>query len=331
MELTPLRYLIRIAEERHVTRAARKLGVSQPALSAMLRKLEAELGTALLDRTGRGVELTAAGREFLVHARDAVLRADAGVDAVKQMSGLQRGSIRVGGGATATTYLLPRVVWAVRKAHPGLRFYVREAGSATVAAAVIAGELDVGIVTLPMPLEARQELLVINLVDDELRLIVPPSAMGRGGAKGTASGAAGGSAHGATASATTSGRGVRGAKQGGTFAWKDLRGEPIVAFEAGTAVREIIDAASARAGVTLDVVMELRSIESIKQMVAAGIGVGFVSRFALRAGEGLSATDGRLSRKLAIVRRRDRTPSAAAATFERQLLASVQGEGAGRG
>ncbi|MBL8756933.1 MAG: hypothetical protein JNK35_00720, partial [Phycisphaerae bacterium] len=96
-------------------------------------------------------------------------------------------------------------------------------------------------------------------------------------------------------------------------------GEPVVAFEAGTAVRAVIDEASHAAGVTLNVAMELRSIESIKRMVAAGIGVGFVSRFALAEGEGLACRDGKLSRRLALVRRRDRVPSPAVAAFERLL------------
>ena len=114
----------------------------------------------------------------------------------------------------------------------------------------------------------------------------------------------------------------RGATPG--FRWKDLEGESLVGFEAGSAVREVIDRASAAAGVRLDVVMELRTIEGIKQMVAAGIGVGFVSRFALREGEGLACRDGRLARKMAIVKRGDRGLSAAAQEFERILVSSVR-------
>lgn len=292
MELTPLRYFRVIAQHGHMTKAARALGVTQPTLSAMLKKLEAEVGADLLHRTGRGVELTEAGRVFLRHAEDAVRRADAGLAAVRQLVGLETGSIRVGGGATATTYLLPPVVSAVRKAHPGLRFYVREAGSNAVSGAVRSGELDMGIVTLPLSPVDAPDLLVIPLVADEFRLIVP----GRhrlGDSRG-----------------------------GGTFRWKDLEGESVVAFEAGAAVREMIDRAASAAGITLRVVMELRSIESIKQMVKAGIGVGFVSRFALDDGEGLKCRDGRLARGLALVRRRDRVPSPAGAVFEKALRAS---------
>jgi DNA-binding transcriptional LysR family regulator len=299
VELTTLRYFRAIARIGHMTRAAGELGVSQPALSASLKKLESEVGAQLLHRTGRGVELTEAGRTFLTYADDAVRRAEAGVRAVRQLAGLEAGSIRVGGGATATTYILPPVVSRIRRRHEGLRFYVREAGSTAVAAAVVSGELDLGIVTLPIAGSGghgKPDLLTLPLVEDELRLVVPPDhrLAGRRG-----------------------------------FRWSDIANEPVIAFEAGTAVRTLIDQASLAAGVSLSVVMELRSIESIKQMVAAGIGVGFVSRFALIGGrgegpaEGLTCREAKLSRSLAIVRKADRIPSPAAAEFEKELVKSV--------
>jgi DNA-binding transcriptional LysR family regulator len=322
VELTPLRYFKAIAEARHMTRAAEALGVTQPALSAMLKKLETEVGTPLFHRTGRGVALTEAGEAFLAYAEEALRATDAGVKAVRQLVGLETGSIRIGGGATATTYLLPPVVSAFREKHPALRFYVREAGSSAVAAAVISGELDLGIVTVPFKgkwsLPGAADLLSIPLVEDELKLIVPP------------------------AKRTSPERERRFVRPGfarpddgdtrprspifdpasKAFRWKDLSGIPFVSFEAGTAVRELIDSAAKASGVTLDVVMELRSIESIKSMVAAGIGVGLVSRFALD-GTGLPCRDGKLSRMLAIVRRRDRIPSRAAGEFERMLIAAL--------
>jgi DNA-binding transcriptional LysR family regulator len=309
VELTTLRYFRAIARIGHMTRAAGELGVSQPALSASLKKLESEVGAQLLHRTGRGVELTEAGRTFLSYADDALRRAEAGVRAVRQLAGLEAGSIRIGGGATATTYILPPVVSRIRRRHEGLRFYVREAGSTAVAAAVVSGELDLGIVTLPIAGSGghgKPDLLTLPLVEDELRLVVPPDhRLAKGGAGG----------------------GPGGKKQ---FRWSDIANEPVIAFEAGTAVRSLIDQASLAAGVSLSVVMELRSIESIKRMVAAGIGVGFVSRFALgggrgggEVGEGLSCREARLSRSLAIVRRADRIPSPAAAEFEKELVKSV--------
>lgn len=296
MELTSLRYFKAIATGGHMTRAAQALGVTQPALSAAIKKLEREVGALLLHRTGRGVELTDAGRTFLIHAEEAIRQADAGVRAVRELVGLERGSVRIGGGATATEYLLPPVVSAVRRDHPGLRFSVREAGSNAVALAVLSGELDLGIVTLPVDVPGADELARTSLVEDELRLIEPTTVGG------------------------TSQAAVR--KPEG-FRWKELSGQPIVGFEAGSAVRGVIDAAAAKGGVTLNYVMELRSIEGIKRMVAAGIGAGFVSRFALGAGEGRACREGKLARRLVIVKRRDRVLSTAASEVERRLLGSV--------
>ncbi|MBN8599110.1 MAG: LysR family transcriptional regulator [Planctomycetes bacterium] len=289
MELTQLRYFREIARAGHMTKAARTLGVSQPALSAMLRKLEAEVGTSLLHRTGKGVELSEAGKVFLRHADESVRRADEGLHEVRRLSGLETGSIRTGAGATAASYILPSVVSDMRRAHPGLKFYVREMGSSAIVEAILNGELDLGIVTLPVRAVGAKQLVLRSLVDDELRLITPPRHKL---AKET------------------------------SFRWSDLKGESVIGFEAGSAVREVVDAAAASSGITLDVVMELRSIQSIQQMVAAGVGVGFVSRLsdAPKRLPSLTPKGEPLIRELAIVRRSDHTPSTAVAEFERRLL-----------
>lgn len=292
MELTSLRYFKAVANAGHMTRASHALGVTQPALSAAIKKLEGEVGASLLHRTGRGVEVTEAGRVFLVYAEETLRQAEGGVRAVRELVGLERGSVKIGAGATATEYLLPPVVSAVRRDHPGLKFTVREAGSNAVALAVLSGELDLGIVTLPVEVPGGDALARTPLVEDELRLIESGGAGGGTRAEG--------------------------------FRWKELTGQPIVGFEAGSAVRGVIDAAAAKAGVSLNYVMELRSIEGIKRMVAAGIGAGFVSRFALGASEGRVCREGKLARRLVIVKRRDRGLSTAAGEVERRLLGSVQ-------
>jgi len=296
VELTTLRYFRTIAATGHLTRAARELGLSQPALSAMLKKLEAEIGTELFHRRGRGIELSEAGRLFLTHTNEALRAAEAGVEAVRDFVGLEKGTIRIGGGATATSYLLPPVMRAARKRYPNILFFVREAGSTQVAQAVLAGELDLGIVTLPLDSGVlgpdADRLIRVPLTDDELKLIAPPK--------------------------------FEIAMNATTFRFRDLASATVVGFEAGSAVRNLIDRAAAKAGVTLNYAMELRSIEAITRMVAAGIGVGFVSRFALPPGGGLSCADGALKRALAIVRLRTRTPRSAPKELERLLLESVK-------
>ncbi|MDF1810505.1 MAG: LysR family transcriptional regulator [Phycisphaerales bacterium] len=287
MELRTMRQISAIAEHKHMTRAAQELGVSQPALSAALRKLEEEVGTELFHRTGHGVELTEAGRVFIEHAQITLRAAAQTREAVRSLVGLETGSIRVGAGATATGYLLPSAIHSVRDEYPGLRFSIREAGSSAVADGVISGELDLGIVTLPVIHPRSDELMILREITDELRLIVPK------------------------------GHRLDGKR---SFQWSDLEGEAVVAFEAGSAVREMIDTAAIKHGVNLEVVMELRSIESIVQMVNAQIGVGFVSKYGLPDKAGLRARGDELKRGLGIIRRRDRFLSHAAGAFERALL-----------
>jgi DNA-binding transcriptional LysR family regulator len=288
MELTPLRYVLAIADARHMTRAAERLGVAQPTLSSALSKLEAELGAPLFHRTGRGVEPTEAGLVFLEEAERAVRAADAGREAVRRVVGLDEGRLRIGGGATAVAHLLPPVISRFRSEHPGIRFSVREAGSSDIARSIAAGELDLGVVTLPIRVPGGDDLLTVAKSEDELLLVVPP------------------------------GHPLAGER---SFRWAQLAGEPLVVFEAGSAVRRAIDEAAERAGATLTVVMELRSIDAITRMVESGVGPGFVSRFALPAGApGLACADEPLRRTLGVVRRSDRIPSPAAQRFEELLL-----------
>jgi len=290
MELTTLRQFVAIARAGHVTRAARALGVAQPTLSASLRKLEAELGADLMHRTSKGVVLTEAGEAFLQHAEAALAQADAGVEAVRELAGLRRGVIRVGGGATAVGYLLPEPIRDFRAAHPDIQLYLREAASREVARAVRRGELDLGIVTLPLDADDASELMIVGERDDELRLATPP--------------------------------GHRLASRE-SFRWADLEGEPIIGFEAGSSIRRVIDTAAADAGVTLNVVMELRAIDIMIRMVSVGVGLAIVSDLALESPAGerspvraLRSPDGRLVRRLALIRRSDFTPSSAVAAFE---------------
>lgn len=290
MELTPLRYLRAIADAGTMTVAAQRLGLSQPTLSAAVRKMEAKLGVDLFSRTGRGLTPTEACLVLLEHADRAVRSVDAGVRAVRALAGLEAGTVRVGAGATVVTYLLPGVVQRFRQRYPDLRVSVREAGSSQVAEALLKGELDLGVVTLPVNVPGGGDLMTVARTADELRLIVPP------------------------------GHALAGQTE---FAWADLAREAVVGFEAGSSVRAVIDQAAAAHGVGLEVVVELRSIEGIARMVRAGVGVGFVSRMALGSGSGLGCRDGRLVRPLALVRRRDRSLSPAAGEFETALMASM--------
>ena len=286
MELAPLRSFLAIAREGHMTRAARTLHLTQPAVSAQIARLEEDLGTPLFHRTPKGMALTEAGTLFRRHVKAAFLWLEDGRAAVQGLADLTHGALEIGAGATATTYLLPPLLREFHERHPGVQIHVREQGSHNVVDAVLAGALDLGVVTLPVDPSAR--VSTIPWVDDELRLIVPPG---------------------------------HGLSDQRTYRIRDLDGQPLVLFEAGSAVRRLIDQALKDGNAEVEIVMELRSIESIKQMVAQGIGSAFVSQHALADGEGLRSSQSRLRRTLAAVHRSDRAPSAAAQAFLKLMRA----------
>src|SRR5277367_1125756 len=96
MEIRQLEYLVAVAEEGNFTRAAEKLLVSQPGVSAQIRRLERELGQELLDRSGRAVRPTAVGEAVLLHARAALAAVDGARLAVSELTGLLRGRAAIG-------------------------------------------------------------------------------------------------------------------------------------------------------------------------------------------------------------------------------------------
>lgn len=285
-----LETFLAIVEEGTITKAARRLHLTQPAVSTQLARLEEEVGQRLFDRLATGVELTEAGRIYERYVREAVGRLEDGRAALDELIGLKQGSLAVGGGATATTYLLPPILGRFHGQYGGIRFFVREQSSQQSVREVLAGELDLAIVTLPLgPTESggSARLKVVPWVEDELRLLVPPKHR---------------------------------MSDQVSFRWEELDQVPLVLFEAGSAVRAIIDRRVAAAQIDVDIVMELRAIESIKQMVAQGIGAGFVSQYALgREERGLRCVDDPIRRELAVIYRSDRTLSPAAESFLRIL------------
>ncbi|MCA9570389.1 MAG: LysR family transcriptional regulator [Myxococcales bacterium] len=138
---------LHVVEQGTFTAAARAAHLTQPALSASIRRLEEPLGGPLFLRDRRGALLTDAGRALLPHARAARAAVDEGRAAVAEVLGLAKGEVTLGAGATATTYLLPRVLGAFLRRHPGVRYRLREIGTPGVVEAVREGSLDLGIAT----------------------------------------------------------------------------------------------------------------------------------------------------------------------------------------
>ncbi|MEN9797735.1 MAG: hypothetical protein RL653_1431 [Pseudomonadota bacterium] len=289
MDLVLLESLLAVAEHKTVTKAARALAVTQPALTRRLQQLEQAMGAPLLQRSKRGAALTEAGRVVAEEGRLIVERYGRLREAVRARQGIQTGLVRLGGGATAVSFLLPATIAEFGKQHPGVRFEVREEGSRAVEEDVLAERLELGIVTLPI---RSRELEVRPLRSDRIVLIAGashPLARRR------------------------------------RVEVKDLDGQGLVGFESGSAIRRLIDDALRDAGAAVHVQMELRSVAAILEMVAHTPLLAFVSQLGVQ-GMGrelgvrmLEVRGLNIERRLAVISKRGRPLSPAASAFSALL------------
>ena len=150
MELRHLRYFIALAEELHFGRAARRLHLSQPPLSMQIKALEAEIGTQLLTRTRRRVELTAAGAMFLRDARDILARVEQATASARRVGRGEIGELAIGFVTIADYNVLPRVLSEFRAQHPEVRLTLREATTDAQLRELAEQRIDIGFVLAPI-------------------------------------------------------------------------------------------------------------------------------------------------------------------------------------
>lgn len=149
MNLRDLRYFIALADTRHFGQAAARTFVSQPTLSGQLRKLEEELGVALFERTTKSVALTPLGEALLPHARRAVEEADALAQHARAHRDPLAGPLRVGAIPTLAPYLVPLILAPLRKRDPGLKLVLSEEMTAVLLERLRRHELDVILIATP--------------------------------------------------------------------------------------------------------------------------------------------------------------------------------------
>jgi DNA-binding transcriptional LysR family regulator len=150
VELRQLRYFVAVAEERHFGRAAKRLRLSQPPLSAQIKGLEEELGVKLFQRSTRQVALTDAGRTFLERAEGILEAVEEAKEAAKGADEGVRGRLEIGFISSATLGLLPPAIRLFRERFGGVEIELRELTSAQQIDALYAGEIRVGLVRLPL-------------------------------------------------------------------------------------------------------------------------------------------------------------------------------------
>jgi LysR family hydrogen peroxide-inducible transcriptional activator len=170
MELNQLRYFVAVAELASFTKAAARCSVSQPSLSQQIQKLEKELGLQLLDRLGRRIKLTEAGQAFYERATVALDAIDDARSSVRDGQEWQTGTVSIGAIHTVAPYLLPDVVRRITKQFPRAQIVVQERLTDELVADCLGGELDVGIVALPI---AERRLRTEALFSEPLVAVVP--------------------------------------------------------------------------------------------------------------------------------------------------------------
>jgi DNA-binding transcriptional LysR family regulator len=293
MTLRQFEVFLAVARARSFRRAAEAFHLSQPALSQHVRELEAELGARLFDRLGRTVHLTEAGRILEDHLTRLLATLSDARHAIGDLQGLRRGTLTIGASTTPGIYVLPGVLGVFRRRYPGIEVALQLGNSEQIAALVHAGELDLGVVGDggTSPAEAGQGARV----EDELVLIVSP-----------------------------------------THAWAhrpyirpdELVGQPLLLREPGSATRRVTERALAAAGAAYRPGMVLAHTEAIKQGVLAGLGVAFVSVYAIQGEQAtgwlraIRVRGLRIRRQFHLIHHERRRLSAAAGTFM-EILATT--------
>jgi LysR family transcriptional regulator, low CO2-responsive transcriptional regulator len=245
MTMRQLEVFLAVARAQSFSRAAERIHLSQPTLSEHTRELENELGVPLFVRRSRSVVLTEAGRVFEDYATRVVATLAAGRQALADLDGLQRGSLVVGASTTPGTYVLPALIARFRRQYPGITIGLRIANSRLVEERVRDGEVDVAVIGGHM-LGPTERCVAAGIVD-ELQLIVPPDYPVRER----------------------------------VMSRSRFARERLLIREEGSATRQVTERALRQAGVAFRPAMELDHTETIKRAVMAGLGVAFVSRFAV--------------------------------------------------
>jgi DNA-binding transcriptional LysR family regulator len=173
MELTPrlLEQFVVLAEEQHFGHAARRLSMSQPPLSQAIQRLERGLGVLLLERTSRGVQLTAAGAAFATDAKRLLEAQDAAVARARRISRGVEGTVQLGYVSSLAYWHVPRLLAVAGREVPDIRLNVRQRGSADLAGQVREGAVDLALVRLPVTDLAGLE--VREVAEERTVLAVP--------------------------------------------------------------------------------------------------------------------------------------------------------------
>jgi len=247
MDLRQLQYFIAVADTGGFSRAARLLGIAQPALSRQVRSLEVELRQNLLLRNGRGAVPTEAGKRLLAHARGIVQQVERARLELEEVKGAPVGHVTIGLPPTLARLAAAPLVLAFRQRFPRATVSIVEGLSSTIVEWVVVGRADVGLVYNPAPSPA---LDFEPVLDEDLCLIGPRRRK-------------------------DASRNVR---------LRDLPAYPLIIPSRPHAIRMLVESRLAAMGLRANVALEIDAVSAIVELVAAGLGYAILSPRALDQG-----------------------------------------------
>ena len=246
MNLRDLRYLVALAEHKHFGRAAEASFVSQPTLSTQIKKLEDELGVALVERTPRKVLLTEVGREIAQRARDVLNEVDQIRSIARRTLDPESGTVRLGIFPTLGPYLLPHVVPSIRERFPRLELLLVEEKTEVLLRQLREGRLDAAVLALPVH---DDQLHAEFLFEEPFMLAVPEQhELARRKA----------------------------------LKLEDIADQSLLLLEDGHCLRDQALEVCHRAGANEKSGFRATSLETLRQMVAANVGVTLLPTLAVK-------------------------------------------------
>ena len=284
MDIPELEVLIVAAEEKSFSRAAKTLNRTQPAISQAIRRLETEVGETLFDRSSKEGILTPAGEVLLDYAKQMMNLRRTARTAVKDLKELHHGKVTISANEHTVFYLLS-VIEEFKKRHPLIKIHVQRGVASRIPKEILAREVELGVISFK-PKDKSVKSLPVGT--DELILIVSP-------------------AHRLADKKIVS--------------VKDLGNESFIAHNAPSPYREMVINNFQKHNVTLNIAVEMPSLEAIKKLVALGSGVALVPKLSTQSeienGQliGLPVKEMKFSRQLHIIHRRNGSLSHAAKAF----------------
>jgi DNA-binding transcriptional LysR family regulator len=285
MEIRSLEVFLSVAKHLNFTRAGEEVNLSQPSVSVRIRQLETELGVKLFEQLGKRVGLTEAGSLLIPHARRVIAAIEDAKHTIDELQGLERGSLRIGASTTPGMYLIPKTIANFKARYPRVEIQLGIKDTRQVEDGVARNEFDFGFVGGHL---AGDEVDVHSWLTDQLVLIVSPA---------------------------------HALAQRKSIKPEALRDEKFILREQGSATRATILKHLKQSNLSVETVMEMENPESIKKAVQNGLGIAFISVFAVEAelkAKTLVAVQLRgidIRRQLKIVYRKDKHLGRAARTF----------------